>query len=60
MKKIKLPPRHAVQRAARRLRKPAVKAVCIWCGHRYFRWSYDTQDAHLSKRTAYQAAKRES
>ena len=60
-KKIKLgPPRHAVLRAARRLSLPGVKGVCIWCGHRYYRWSYKAQDAHLSQCTDYQAAKRES
>ena len=39
---------------------PGVKAVLIWCGHRYYKWSGEAQDAHLSKWTAYQAAKRQS
>lgn len=56
-KKMKLPPRNAILRAARRLSLPGAKGVCVWCGHKYYRWSHD---AHLSKCTANQAAKREN
>lgn len=49
----------AVLRAARRLRLPGVKGVFIWCGHRYYEWSYEAQEAHLTKRNVFQAAKRE-
>ena len=32
-KKLKVPPRHAILKAARRLAMPGVKGVCVWCGH---------------------------
>lgn len=56
--RIKIPPEHAVVRALRRLQMPHVKAVCIWCGHRYFKWSDTLQDAHLTRCEEYQRAKR--
>ena len=34
-----------------------IAGFCIWCGHRYYQWSYEAQDAHLSKCAAFQAAK---
>ncbi len=37
---------------------PGVKGLCVWCGHRHYKWNTKSQDAHLSKCTAYQVAKR--
>jgi hypothetical protein len=37
-----------------------VKGVCVWCGHRYYKWSDKAQDAHLSKCSVYRAAERET
>jgi len=53
---IKIPPEHKIRRAIRRLARPGIVGVCIWCGHGYRRFDLDIQDAHL-KKCAYQKAK---
>ena len=54
--KIKIPPRHKVRRAFRRVSRQGFRAACIWCGHGYRRFSSEIEDAHLAKCAEYQKA----
>ena len=36
--RIKLPPEHKLRRALRRLPRPGLAGVCVWCGYCYWRF----------------------
>jgi hypothetical protein len=36
---------------------PGAKGACLWCGHIYYEYDRDIEDAHLAECTEYQAVK---
>jgi hypothetical protein len=50
MPKIKLPSdvEAKFRRAARKMRKPGIVAVCLWCGHGYTEYTSEIEDKHFA------------
>jgi hypothetical protein len=46
---LNIPPEHKLRRALRRLSRPGLAGICVWCGHGYRRGEYspEAEDAHM-------------